>query len=416
MIDFTVLSATLNKDIRPAVVRQMYEKAPAWQLFGGWSAEESVAKRANVGVSRFENNRMYMPIRSSYHSGIVSIQPGEKYQYGSPTLNETYNTISTIVGSFQIQKAVLNTTNKGAIVKPLLFASETLANDLAMDANRQVYGGLGEVGVIATTVSSGSGTTVYLTPSLNGDIDFARYFPPGTNISIDGATGGTPTATQCAVVAQTGDNEITVTPSMSWGASAKVQKMTGSNTESSELAGLYGMVQASGSYQNLDSATAMSWKSYVNATAETLTAASTLPIQLEMHKAYFSANKIGKVDWIITNASLFQVYGRSLTPLVRFGQKEVLAGGWVGLDYMGGMAQVLLDYDCPDDTIYFLSTQDLVFGEFQPLEWEQGTDGVLFKITQQLDYEVTASWMGQLGALARGSQAALRNKTASATS
>lgn len=410
MIDFTVLSATLNKDIRPAVVRQMYEKAPMWQLFGGWSAEESVAKRANIGVSRFENNLMYMPIRSSYHSGIVSIQPGEKYQYGSPTLNETYNTISTLVGSFQIQKAVLNTTNKGAIVKPLLFASETLANDLAMDANRQCYGGVGAVGVIATTASSGStATTVALTPSLNGDVDFSRYFPPGTNISIAGATGGTPTATQAVVVAQTGDNTITITPGLSWSASAAITKMTGSNTNSSELAGLYGMIQASGSYQNLDSATANSWKSTVNATAETLQSTT---IQNELHQAYFKANKVGKVDWIVMNASLFQVYGRSLTPQVRFGQKEVLSGGWVGLDYMGGMAQVLLDYDNPDDTAYFLSTQDLVFGEYQPLEWEQGTDGVLFKITQQLDYEVTASWMGQVGCLARASQAALRNKTA----
>lgn len=315
MIDFTVLSATLNKDIRPAVVRQMYEKAPMWQLFGGWSAEESVAKRANIGVSRFENNLMYMPIRSSYHSGIVSIQPGEKYQYGSPTLNETYNTISTLVGSFQIQKAVLNTTNKGAIVKPLLFASETLANDLAMDANRQCYGGVGAVGVIATTASSGStATTVALTPSLNGDVDFSRYFPPGTNISIAGATGGTPTATQAVVVAQTGDNTITITPGLSWSASAAITKMTGSNTNSSELAGLYGMIQASGSYQNLDSATANSWKSTVNATAETLQSTT---IQNELHQAYFKANKVGKVDWIVMNASLFQVYGRSLTPQVR---------------------------------------------------------------------------------------------------
>ncbi len=91
--------------------------------------------------------------------------------------------------------------------------------------------------------------------------------------------------------------------------------------------------------------------------------------------------------------------------------KEVLYGGWAGLSYMGGVAQVLLDYDCPDDRIYFLSTEDLIYGEYQPLEFERGTDGTLLKLAGKLDYEVTASWMGNIGTDARGAQGMLANKT-----
>ena len=111
------------------------------------------------------------------------------------------------------------------------------------------------------------------------------------------------------------------------------------------------------------------------------------------------------------NRHAFQCYGESLTAQVRFSAKEVLTGGWMGLDFMAGQAQLLLDYDCTDDRVYFLSPDDLVFGEFQPLEWEKGTDGTLFKIAQQLDYEVTASWMGNVGTTARSAFAYLANKT-----
>lgn len=399
-INFTALNAALKKVILPSVNSQMYERAPAWQLLGGWNAEEQVSERANVNVLRFENNKMYMPVRTSYHSGVVSIGVSEKYQYGQPVINETYNEIKTIVGSFTIPKQVLNVTDAGVIVKPLMMYSKTLGYDLAMDANRQVYGSGN--GVIATTASSGSSTTtIPLTASTNGDVDFSRYLPEDTYIKI-----GSNSVTQVASV--TGDNTITVDDAQTFDAGANIVKVTGSNTTSSELNGLAGMVAASGSYQNLDPATVNSWKSYVNSTSETLTEST---ISSKMHTAFFKANKIGKVDWVVMNATAFRIYGESLEDRIRTTQKEVLSGGWLGLDYMGGNAKVLLDYDCTDDRIYFLSSEDLVFGEFQALEFEKGTDGNLLKIAQQLDYEVTASWMGNIGTIARGAQAMLDNKT-----
>jgi len=401
MVDFTVLSAVLNKIILPAVTSQMYQKAPMWQLFGGWSAESQAAERANVHVTKFDVDKIYIPVRASYHSNIVGIGVGEKYNYGDSKLKETYQSIKTLVGSFLIPKQMLNVTDKGAVVKPLVFSTQNLSNDLAMDANRQIYGD--GSGVVATTATSGtSATTVTLTPSTNGDIDYARYLPPGTYIKI-GSNAVT------TVTDQTGDNTITIAAAQSWNAGDSIVKVTGSNTTSSELSGLKSMVASSGSYQNLDASAAYIWKSYVDSTSETITQ---LNIENKMHTAYFKANKIGKVDWIVLNAKAFQAYGNALASQKRFTEpKEVLSGGWVGLDYMGGNAKVLLDYDCPDDRIYFLSSEDLVFAQFQPLEWEKGTDGTLLKIAQELDYEVTASWMGNIGTVARAAHAVMTNKT-----
>lgn len=401
MVDFTVLSAVLNKVILPAVTSQMYQKAPMWQLIGGWSAEKQSAERANVHVTKFDVDKAYIPVRASYHSNIVGIGVGEKYNYGDAKLKETYQSIKTLVGSFLIPKQMLNVTDKGAIVKPLVFSTQNLANDLAMDANRQVYGN--GSGVVATTAASGSSsTTVNLAPSVNGDIDYARYLPPGTYIKIGSSAITT-------VADQTGENQITISDARTWSNGDSIVKVTGSNTTSSELSGLKSLVASSGSYQNLDASSAYIWKSYVDSTAETITPSN---IENKMHTAYFKANKIGKVDWIVMNAKAFQTYGNALASQKRFTEpKEVLSGGWIGLDYMGGNAKVLLDYDCPDDRIYFLSSEDLVFAQFQPLEWEKGTDGTLLKIAQELDYEVTASWMGNIGTVARAAHSALANKT-----
>lgn len=399
-IDFNALSSVLTKVIRPAVEAQMYERAPMWQLLGGWSAEKQAAVRANVDVIKFENNKFYVPIRTSYHSGYAAVPVSGTYNYGKPTMNETSQEIRTLVGSFTIPKQVLKIGDSGAVVKPLTFYSKTLAYDLAMQANRQVYGD--GSGVVATTATSGtSSTTVDLAPSTNGDIDYARYLPVGARIKI-----GTNAVT--TVAAQTGKNEITIADAQSWSAGANIYLVDGDGNAVVELDGLAKMVDDTATYQGLAPSSAYAWASPVDETAETITKAN---IQDKMAAQLFRANSVGKVNWIVMNATAFRTYGNSLTDKVRFSPKEVLTGGWVGLAFDGGNATILLDYDCPDDEIYGLTVDDIVFGQLYPLEFEKGTDGTLLKMNQKLDYEVTASWAGNIATTARAAHFALRNKT-----
>jgi len=401
-VDFTNLSAALTKVIRPAVESQMYERAPMWQLVGGWSAEKQVAEKANVNVSRmdFQNNEFYIPIRTSYHSGYAAINVGANYNYGKTTMNETKQSFKTLVSSFTIPKQVLKIGEAGAVVKPLVLYSRTLAYDLAMQANRQAY--QDGSGVVAKTASAGSSTTtVDLQPSTNGDIDYARYLPVGARIRI-----GTNSVTK--VAAQTGRNQITIEDAQSWSAGANIYLVDGDGNVNSEIDGFGAMVRSSGTYQNLSASSAYVWSSPTDETAETITKSN---IGDKIHALFLRANSIGKVDFIVMNATAYRTYGNSLVDKVRFTPKEVLTGGWIGLAYDGGNATILLDYDCPDDTILGISSEDLVFGQAWGLEFEKGTEGTLLKINQKLDYEVTASWAGNFATLARGAHFALRNKT-----
>lgn len=385
----------------PAIKSQIYRRAPMWQLIGGWSAEQRVATRANVGVDRFENNQFYIPIMNMNHSGVVSIAPGESYQYGQPGLNTTISPLKTIVGSFTIQKQLLNTTNAGAIVKPLIYYTKTLAWHMALDANRQVYGNNnGTIGTANATQGSPS-TAFVFAPSVNNYIDYSRYTPVGTWIKI-----GSNVPQQVAAV--TGDNAITLTSAITWNQGDAVSKTTGSGTIASELDGMQGLIQATGSFQGLSQASDNSWKAATNTTTETLTSAN---VQTEMNQMYFKANKTGACHWIVTNVPGFLTYGNSLVGNVRFAPTDMLWGGWVGLQFMGGNANILLDYDCPDDRYLFLSEDDLVFCQLQDFEFEKGTDGTLLKIAQQLNYEVTASWMGNIATDLRSAFAGMYNKT-----
>lgn len=383
----------------PAVKDQMYQKAPSWQLVGGWSAAKQSAERANVNVDKFDNNNMYISIRTGGHSGIYNIAVGEKYRSGNPAYNQTHSPIHTLVGSFQIPKAVLNVSDRGAVIKPLMRNSQDLSNDLAMDANRQVHSD--GSGTLATAASAGTATTtVPLKQSVNGDLDYSRYFPVGLYIKV-----GSSAVTSVASCTKT---TLTTVDAITFSANDAIKKVNGSSTTSDSLDGFSSMILNSGSYQNLDAATAPRWAAYGDTTTESLDKTT---IQSKMFTAFIQANIVGDVKWLVMNAHAFQCYGESLTGLIRFTPNEVLSGGWLGLDFMAGKAKVLLDMDQPDDRIEFLSPDDIIFGEFQPLEWEKGTDGTLFKIASQLDYEVTASWMGNIGTTARAAQAYLANKT-----
>jgi hypothetical protein len=79
---------------------------------------------------------------------------------------------------------------------------------------------------------------------------------------------------------------------------------------------------------------------------------------------------------------------------------------------MGGNAQVILDYDCPDDKVYFISPDSFTIGELKPLDWERGTEGILTRIPGTLDFEAVMTWFGNIACKVRAANAVLANRTA----
>ncbi|MEM5875564.1 MAG: phage major capsid protein [Candidatus Aenigmatarchaeota archaeon] len=395
-IVISALSDVLEKVILPSVERNVYEKSAMMQLFFGYSPEKQEAVRKNAMGVTFQNDKVYFTVLTDLNPSAMGYAEDETLRSGKSTTAQGYLPIATVAGSTTISKQALNIKNKGAIVNIVQFETTNLINSLAMEINRQIYGD--GSGTVATTATSGSNTTsIPLSASTNGDIDYSEYFPLGTYIKVGSSLA--------VKVVGKSTNSLTVDNAISYNAGDPIKKVTGSGTTATELTGLAKIVKDSDTYANINPSTYPVWKAYVDSTAEALSLS-------KMHKAYYKANKLGSVDYIFMNQTLFQKYGTLLEGKIQFQAKDVLYGGWKGITYMGGLATVVLDYMCPDDRVYFLSSKKLVGMEYQPFEFEKGTDGNLLRIANKLSYELVASWMGQVGTFVRGAHAVLTNKTA----
>lgn len=400
--DFTQLANILEKDIMPTVESQVYKKSILWQIFGGFSAEEKVATQVNPPQVSFANNTIYVTTQNGRPAvGAISIK--NKFNYGVTPTNQGSLGIAIETGAFMIPKAVLNMKDSGTIVNALQFNVKSTTDSMAMDLNRQAYGdGTATLAYVATAGSTVTTVTLAPKPSVsttyNGDIPLAvRYFAVGMPIKI-----GSNAAT--TVTAITGDNEITIADAQTITQYSAIVKLDGSGTVAAEMVGLSAMVNNTGTYMGIDSSTDSTWKS-------TVIAGSPSPFDIaKLESVYLSAGAIGNPNFVVMNKTNFLKYAGGLTSQIQAAGTDTLYGGWKSVGFMGGNAKVILDYDCPDDKIYVLSSEDLFRAELQPFEFEPGTLGNGQRITQQLDYEVVASWMGNIGTTRRGAHAVLSNQ------
>lgn len=388
-IQFSDISAILEKVIRPALEDQVTSEATLWQI-----------ARKNFGITQWVNQTFYIPIRTSRFPGVYALPEGAALIQGKPTLTQAYATAITETGSFTITEQVLSVKDRGSVVPILTTYSQALSRDITIDLNRQLWGS----GDAVLGTASGAGTnstslTLIPSGSSNGDITAEDILVPGQYIQIGSGNG--------VQVSAVSGNTVTLAEARTWSDGDTVKKVIAagaSPTPASELAG-FGALFSTGAYLGVDPANYPTWKAYIDTTSGPLTLA-------DMHTAYLKAKKIGNPKYVFMNRTLFRKYGNLLESQIRFTPKQVLGGGWIGLDYMGGNAEVVLDHFCPDSWVAFIDPKMLTIGELKPLDFLKGTDGYLLRKTGYLEYEVTAVWMGNMATFARAAHAVLKNRTA----
>lgn len=396
-ITLSDLTNILEKVIRPAVEDQLYYKTILWNMIGGYNSELGTGEKKNMGVLKtsLDNQTFYIPILTAHSSGAVAIAEGGTLLAGKPTLDQASIPARYETGTFQIDKQTLSVKDAGVAVRQLDFYVRQNTLAMAIDLNRQCYTP-NQVGLANASVTS---NTLVFKASPNGDIDYTRYAPPGTSLIIGSNAAN-------VVTAITAKNTVTLTSTQTWNANDVVQKADGAGAAAVELDGLSTAVSTTSIYQGINPSADPAW---VAGYVDNPVSSTTLKLP-DMYTAFVQANRTGDVKYILMNATEFTSYGNLLQPNIRYDYHEVLGGGWRGLDFMGGQAQVVLDYDCPDDRIYFLSPDSFTLGELLPFEWEKGTDGVLLRIQGTLNYEAVGVWFGNLGCFKRSANAFLGNR------
>lgn len=398
-ITLSDVSNILEKIIRPAVEDQLYARVILWNMFGGYDPGTGDLKNKNMGVLKtdMDNQTFYVPILQAHSAGAVTIAEGGTLRAGKPLLDQAAISARYSTGTFQITKQTLAIRDAGIAVRQLDFYMKQNTLAMALDANRQGYND--GSGTITTANGAGVGaTTLNLTASPNGDIDYTLFLPPGAIISIGG--------TVATVSAIAGANQVTLAAATNWSNGATIKNLDGAGAAVVEMDGLNEAIATGVTYQGINPSVDPSWvPGFVS------NPGSSVALNLnDMYQAFLAANRTGNCKYIVMNQTEFRKYGGLVQPQMRFDYKDVLGGGWKGLDFMGGNAQIVLDYNCPDDHVYFLSPEYWTLGEMKPFEWEKGTDGVLLRIQGTLNYEATGTWFGNFGCFKRSANAVLANR------
>jgi hypothetical protein len=179
----------------------------------------------------------------------------------------------------------------------------------------------------------------------------------------------------------------------------------GTGNGSKDLTGLRAMVNSSGTYGGINSATYTWWRSTIESTAEALTLA-------KMIAAFNNASQGGKdvPDLIVTTHTLFQKYEALLTATMYTeapGVKKMGDGGFQALGFKG--VPIVWDELCPTGYMFFLNTNHMKLVVHKNANFEISD----FVKPENQDARVAQIlWMGNLTCDRRKSFGALTAKTA----
>ena len=363
----TNISNILKKVIAPAI-QQVLPKETIWYDM----------LKTNSGVTPLANNNFYLSIRSGRHSGIAAIGEGATLPIGKPAYSQATISAKWMFGTFEITDQVIEaaSSSAGSLVNYMMEQTGALKQDFARELNRMFWGAGDEKVALVAAGDAGSGTTLTLAPvlSINTDIPATKYLAAGMKIDVNGDTA--------TIASVDSDTQVTLAATITRSAGEAVKKTDGDGTVADEPMGADGLIVSSGTVQNI--AVNNWWKAaQVESTSEALSEA-------KMVAAYMKAKEYGDPRMVFMNQTLYKKYGTLLTSLKQTANlKEVLSGGWKGLDFMGGNASVVLDYDVPDGKVFFIDPDSMTIAQLTPISFIDRGEGVL----RRVDY---ASWQGVL--------------------
>ena len=373
------ISSILKKIIIPTIQSQLPSESVLY---------DKIRKNSGVTIS---NDQIYIACRTGRHSGIYSPAEGTEPRVGKSTYANPYTSVKYTFGTLELTDQAIEAAANGdkkAIASILASEVTALKDDFRKDINRQWFGdGTGRLCLANSTGTVLTSTTKRLVV----DGPSSRYIVPGQYIII-----GTAAAVQVTAVNNTTDVVIASTGPM-WNDNDVVSKEV-----VAEMMGLKGLIDTGNYVENIQniSRTTSAWAcSQTNAAAATNTEAI-------MINLYLKCLEYGKPSVIFAGPNGFADYGALLTSMKHTSDlKEVLSGGWKGLEFMGGDCGVMLDYDCyeassQDYNMYFVDFGTFTIAEMtEPFKWleAESSGGILHRsATVRTNWEGTLKYYANL--------------------
>lgn len=336
MITISGISAVLKKVIVPELQNELPKMSVLFDKI-----------QKNVGVS-IANNNIYVASRTGKHSGIYYVAEGSNPLTGNAKYSQPYTSLKFGFGTLELTDQAIEAAKKGdvkAIASILSTEIQALKDDMRIDANRIMHGsGTGKLCLSNGTGASGTQLTVDGNP--NGG-EGTEYLAEGMYIVVGTSLSSAISSVDSATV-------VTLATAITWGNDAVVTKYGAA--EPMGLAGIIDDGDNAATIQNITRASNPWANAHVYDTATTLTEANMIDV-------YLRCRRYGGTDVILMGKDLYQKYGTLLTSMKRsYDSKEVLKGGWKGLEFMDGCG-VMLDFDTWEKYVQFVNFSSLTLAE-----------------------------------------------------
>ena len=389
-LTITNIQAVLKKIIAPTVMNLLRNEAMLYEKI-----------KKNVGVSVI-NNKIYIASRTGRHSGIYSVAEGAEPRSGKAKYEQPVADVKYAFGTLEITDQAIEAASAGnvkAIASILTTEIEALKDDIKMDLNRQFHGA--GTGKLCLANGSGSNTTALVVDGCPGAaLDGTEYLAEGMYIVI-----GTGAAVQISSI--NSDTSVTLAEARTWANDDVIKK-----ADADEMMGLAGIIDDGDNvavFQNITRSASPWAKAFTDDTSAVLTEAQMINIYLKTLR--FGGGKV----WLM-GETLFSKYGQLLTSMKKTADlKEVLSGGWQGLQFMGGKVGVMLDPDTWDTYAQLVDFDSLTLAELtKPFQWlEADAHGGILKrsSTNRTVWEGTMKYYANLVARKFKSNARLSAKT-----
>lgn len=340
------IQAVLKKVIAPAIQNQLPKETVLMDKI-----------KKNVGV-RIANDKIYVSARTGRHSGIYHVAEGTAPQVGKAKYEQMYADMKYGFGTLELTDQAIEAAKKSdekALASILKTEIEALKDDFKCDYNR-ILNGNGS-GKLCLANGTGANSTTLTVDSNPAGLDGTEYLAEGMYIQIGS------TASNTAQIASINSaTQVTLSAGVTWANNDVISKM--SHAEPMGLAGIIDDGDNVATIQNIPRAS----NPWVN--AWTYDTATTLAEQ-NMIDMYLKALRRGGKERVVTMGhDLYIKYGTLMTSMKRSRDtKEILSGGWQGLDFMGGVG-VYLDPDCWSGYVQFIDFGSLTIAEMSdPFQW-----------------------------------------------
>lgn len=381
--------------------------------------------KKNAG-GNFINDEFIAPVRTTRHGGIANLNSDANSVISSSGAAFGRGTVlvKRVSGAFDISDLVISASKsgQGAIAAALSEQANTLSSDFARHINRQIFGdGVGIVGQVNGSVSGtefslvrpnsslDDGRSLDWYGSINGDIAVDKYMAVGNYLAVGSAGSNTGT-----VVGLTGTS-VQFTGAIASVANQSLYLNDGSKGVTLGTAEFGGIRNALSSttgtslYASLPRST-VGWTPQFGSVAEALTLSR---MELSYLKALEFA-RTGDRYAIFVNRTLYKKYGDILTSMRRVVNSADLLGGWKGLEFAAGGANVgvFLDYDTPDGEIIVLNLDSWTLCQIEDLKWlEDPNANSLLRLQNTTTYQAVMVWYANVMCLAPAANGRETQKT-----